>query len=68
MPVLVSGLHNLEGIAAPAFIKTKLKHMINDCSLIAKKHSFDFIWNFKFPFNSLSIIRGYLFINAAVRD
>ena len=36
-PILLGGLHNLEGIKAPAFIKSKLKHMINDCNLIAKK-------------------------------
>ena len=68
MPVLVGGLHNLEGITAPAFIKSKLKHMVSDCDLIAKKHSFDFIWNFKFPLNSLNIMRGYIFINTTVRD
>ena len=36
-PVLVGGLHNLQGITAPAFIKPKLKHMMSDCDLIAKK-------------------------------
>ena len=36
-PVLVGGLHNLQGITAPAFIKSKLNHMISDCILIAKK-------------------------------
>ncbi|NMN68191.1 2-hydroxychromene-2-carboxylate isomerase [Candidatus Pelagibacter ubique] len=61
-PVLVGGLHNLQGITAPAFIKPKLKHMISDCDLIAKKDKFDFIWNSKFPINSLNIMRGYLFI------
>ena len=38
-PVLVGGLHNLQGITAPAFIKAKLKHMISDCDLIAKKEN-----------------------------
>ena len=59
-PILLGGLHNLEGITAPAFIKPKLKHMINDCLLIAKKNNFDFKWNSKFPLNSLNIMRGYL--------
>ena len=68
MPVLVGGLHNLEGITAPAYIKPKLKHMINDCDLIAKKYNYDFIWNFKFPLNSLNIMRGYLFVNTNVRE
>jgi|TARA_B110000238_G_C15914486_1_gene347724 2-hydroxychromene-2-carboxylate isomerase len=62
-PVLVGGLHNLLGITAPAFIKPKLKYMINDCSLIAKKNNFTFMWNSKFPLNSLNIMRGYLFVN-----
>ena len=67
-PVLVGGLHNLQGITAPAFIKSKLKHMINDCDLIAKKNKSDFIWNSKFPINSLNIMRGYLFVNNETKD
>jgi len=67
-PVLVGGLHNLEGITAPAFIKPKLKHMISDCDLIAKKDRFNFIWNSKFPINSLNIMRGYLFIKNENKD
>ena len=67
-PILVGGLHNLQGITAPAFIKPKLKHMISDCSLIAKKNKSTFIWNSKFPINSLNIMRGYLFINDETKD
>jgi 2-hydroxychromene-2-carboxylate isomerase len=67
-PILVGGLHNLQGITAQAFIKPKLKHMISDCDLIAKKDKFDFIWNSKFPINSLNIMRGYLFINNENKD
>ena len=67
-PILVGGLHNLQGITAPAFIKSKLKHMVSDCTLIAKKNNFDFIWNSKFPINSLNIMRGYLFINTDLKD
>ena len=67
-PVFVGGLHNLQGITAPAFIKAKLKHMISDCDLIAKKDKTTFIWNSKFPINSLNIMRGYLFINNEVKD
>ena len=67
-PVLVGGLHNLQGITAPAFIKAKLKHMISDCNLIAKKDKTNFIWNSKFPINSLNIMRGYLFINDDVKN
>ena len=67
-PVLVGGLHKLQNITAPAFIKPKLKHMISDCELIAKKNKFNFIWNSKFPINSLNIMRGYLFINDEIKD
>ena len=63
-PVLVGGLHNLQGIVAPAFIKPKFKHMISDCNLIAKKYIFNFTWNSKFPINSLNIMRGYLYVNS----
>ena len=67
-PVLIGGLHNLQGITAPAFIKPKLKHMMSDCDLIAKKDRSNFIWNSKFPVNSLNIMRGYLFINNENKD
>ena len=67
-PVLVGGLHNLQGITAPAFIKPKLKHMMSDCDLISKKDKSNFIWNSNFPINSLNIMRGYLFINVENRD
>ena len=67
-PILVGGLHNLQEITAPAFIKAKLKYMISDCNLIAKKNNTDFIWNSKFPINSLNIMRGYLFINDEVKN
>ena len=62
-PILVGGLHNLQGITAPAFNKSKLNHMVSDCNLIAKKNRSDFIWNSKFPINSLNIMRGYLLVN-----
>ena len=67
-PILVGGLHNLQGITAPAFIKPKLKHMISDCDLIAKKDKSSFIWNSKFPINSLNIMRGYIFISDEYKD
>jgi len=67
-PILLGGLHNLEGITAPAFIKPKLKHMINDCLLIAKKNNHDFKWNSIFPINSLNIMRGCFDISLSNRD
>jgi 2-hydroxychromene-2-carboxylate isomerase len=59
-PILLGGLHNLVDITAPAFNKFKLKNMKNDCELISKKNKIRFIWNSKFPINSLYIMRGYL--------
>ena len=67
-PILVGGLHNLQGITAPAFIKPKLNHMIQDCILFAKKDNFNFIWNSNFPINSLSLMRGYLFLESNKKD
>ena len=62
-PILLGGLHNLAGINAPAFNKFKIKNMQSDCELVSKKNDISFIWNSKFPINSLSIMRGYLSIN-----
>ena len=67
-PIFVGGLHNLQGITAPTFIKAKLKHMMSDCVLIAKQNKSNFIWNSKFPINSLNIMRGYLFVEDEVKD
>ena len=59
-PIFLGGLHNLAGIAAPAFNKYKMKNMQNDCELVAKKNNINFKWNSNFPVNSLGIMRGYL--------
>ena len=61
-PILLGGLHNLGGITAPAFNERKMKNMREDCILIAKKNEIPFIWNEKFPINSLYLMRGYLYI------
>ncbi len=61
-PILLGGLHNLGGITAPAFNERKMKNMREDCVLIAKKNEIAFIWNEKFPINSLYLMRGYLCI------
>ena len=52
-PILLGGLHKLGGITAPAFNERKMKNMRNDCVLVANKNSIEFIWNEKFPINSL---------------
>ncbi len=67
-PILLGGLHNLEGITAPAFIKSKLKNMINDCNLVSKKNNIDFFWNSKFPINSLYLMRGCLVIKDDLKN
>ena len=66
-PMLLGGLHNLGGITAPAFNERKLKNMKNDCELIAKKNKIRFIWNIKFPLNSLYLMRGYLVIDEKIK-
>ena len=62
-PILLGGLHNLAEISAPAFNKYKMKNMQSDCELVSKKNDILFKWNSKFPINSLSIMRGYLFVD-----
>ena len=42
--------------------------MIQDCTLFAKKDNFNFIWNSNFPINSLSLMRGYLFLESNKKD
>ena len=66
--ILLGGLQMLGGITAPAFNERKMKNMKNDCNLIAKKNKIDFVWNEKFPINSLHLMRGYLFINNEKKD
>ena len=59
-PILLGGLHNLQGIKAPAFIPAKAKHMIRDCKLIAEKNKIKFKFNSYFPIRSLNLMRGVL--------
>ena len=62
-PILLGGLHNLGNITAPAFNEKKMKNMRDDCILVSEKNAIPFIWNDKFPINSLYLMRGYLFID-----
>ena len=41
--------------------------MKNDCELIAIKNNIEFIWNTKFPINSLHLMRGYLVIDDKIK-
>ena len=67
-PIFLGGLHNLAGIDSPAFNKYKIKNTINDCNLVAQKNSIDFKWNYKFPINSLNMMRGYLCVNDEIKN
>ena len=67
-PILLGGLHKLGGITAPAFNVRKMKNMKNDCQLIAKKNNIEFIWNLKFPINSLYLMRGYLVLSDDLKN
>ena len=62
-PILLGGLHKLSEITAPAFNKSKMKNMKNDCELVAKKNNIEFKWNDRFPMNSLYLMRGYLVVS-----
>lgn len=62
-PVFLGGLHKLAEIDAPAFNKNKIKILQGDCELVAEKNNIPFIWNSKFPINSLHFMRGYLYVD-----
>jgi 2-hydroxychromene-2-carboxylate isomerase len=40
-----------------------MKNMQSDCELVSKKNDISFTWNFKFPINSLLVMRGYLSVD-----
>ena len=67
-PILLGGLHKLGGITAPAFNERKMKNMKFDCELIARKNNIDFIWNDKFPLNTLYLMRGYLVVDKKIKN
>ena len=67
-PILLSGLHNLGGITAPAFIASKKKFMIQDCEMVAKKSNINFKFNDKFPINTLNLMRGILIISKEFKN
>ena len=67
-PLLLGGLHKLSGITPPAFNERKLKNMKNDCELVAIKNDIEFVWNSKFPLNSLYLMRGYLIVEKNLKN
>ena len=67
-PIFLGGLHKLAEIDAPAFNKYKIKILQSDCELVAEKNNIPFIWNSKFPINSLYLMRGYLFVEKEIKE
>ena len=67
-PILLGGLHKLAEIDAPAFNKYKIKILQSDCELVSEKNNISFIWNSKFPINSLYIMRGYLYVEENLKE
>ena len=67
-PILLGGLHNLAGITAPALIKSKKNYLVKDCEMVAKKYKINFLFNKKFPINSLKLMRGFLIVNDEIKN
>jgi len=67
-PIFLGGLHKLAEIDAPAFNKYKIKILQSDCELVAEKNNIPFIWNSKFPINSLYLMRGYLYVEKKIKE
>ena len=61
-PILLGGLHKLWNITPQAYIEPKKEFMIMDCEMVSKKFKIDFIFNSKFPLNSIKLMRGCLIL------
>ena len=61
-PILLGGLHKLWNITPQAYIEPKKKFMIMDCEMVSKKFQIDFIFNSKFPLNTIKLMRGCLIL------
>ena len=59
-PILLGGLHKLWNITPQAYIEPKKEFMIMDCEMVSKKFKIDFVFNSKFPLNSIKLMRGCL--------
>ena len=59
-PILLGGLHKLWNITPQAYIEPKKEFMIMDCEMVSKKFKIDFIFNSKFPLNTIKLMRGCL--------
>jgi len=61
-PMLLGGLHKLWNITPQAYIEPKKEFMIMDCEMVSKKFKIDFIFNSKFPLNTIKLMRGCLIL------
>ena len=61
-PILLGGLHKLWNITPQAYIEPKKQFMIMDCEMVSKKFQIDFIFNSKFPLNTIKLMRGCLIL------
>lgn len=61
-PILLGGLHKLWNITPQAYIEPKKEFMIMDCEMVSKKFQIDFIFNSKFPLNTIKLMRGCLIL------
>ncbi len=63
-PILLGGLHKLWNITPQAYIEPKKQFMIMDCEMVSKKFQIDFIFNSKFPLNTIKLMRGCLILES----
>ncbi len=61
-PILLGGLHKLWNITPQAYIEPKKEFMIMDCEMVSNKFKIDFIFNSKFPLNTIKLMRGCLIL------
>ena len=61
-PILLGGLHKLWNITPQAYIEPKKDFMIMDCEMVSNKFKIDFIFNSKFPLNTIKLMRGCLIL------
>ena len=59
-PILLGGLHKLWNITPQAYIEPKKEFMIMDCEMVSRKFKIEFLFNSKFPLNTIKLMRGCL--------
>jgi 2-hydroxychromene-2-carboxylate isomerase len=64
VPVFMGGIYQEQGIKAPASNPNKAAWINKDCRLWAKHYDVEFAWVSPFPFNSISLLRAVLWLQA----